>query len=93
MGLCTPAVYRPRRPEWTELYQAVAANLSLFYDTYDERFLTQHGSLSVRAQQTLEGYLRCGRLAFGCARVKCRDCNDEFLVALSCQLRGVCSSC
>jgi len=85
--------YRPRQPQKTQLYRAVAENLHLFYATYDERFLTQHGPLTVRARRTLEGYLRCGRHEFGFGRAKCDRCGRELLVAYSCQLRGVCSSC
>ncbi|MHB8877924.1 MAG: transposase zinc-binding domain-containing protein [Myxococcaceae bacterium] len=35
-------------------------------------------------------YLDCGVLARGFARVRCRDCGDELLVAFSCKGRGVC---
>lgn len=53
-----PAVYKPRRPERTALYRAVAENLDLFYERYDDRFLEQHGPLSSRAVKTLEGFIR-----------------------------------
>ena len=49
MDTCTTAIYRPRRPETTDLYRAVAENLQLFYETYDERFLAQHGPLTATA--------------------------------------------
>ncbi len=94
MGACaTPRVYARRRPETTDLYRAVAENLDLFYETYDDRFLTQHGPLTSRARRTLEGFVRCGQLWGGFGRAKCGDCGKEMLVAFSCQLRGICSSC
>jgi transposase-like zinc-binding protein len=40
-----------------------------------------------------ERYLACGILAHGFARVRCQDCGDELLVALSCKGRGFCPSC
>ncbi len=81
MGQDTKSIYRPRLPERTDLHQAVRENLHLFLETYDERFLDQHGPLTARACRTLEGYIRCG------------TCGHELLVAFSCQLRGVCPSC
>ena len=41
----------------------------------------------------LLGYLDCGILAKGFARVVCEDCRHEKLVAYSCKGRGVCPSC
>ena len=39
------------------------------------------------------GYLACGILANGFARVRCSSCGDEMLVAFSCKGRGFCPSC
>jgi hypothetical protein len=93
MDPCAARIYRPRRPERTDLYQAVSENLELFHETYDERFLEQHGPLSAAARRTLDGFLRCGRLSEGFARAKCQGCGSEIFIAFSCQLRGVCPSC
>jgi len=93
MGQETTSIYRPRRPERSDLHLAVRENLELFLETYDKRFFDQHGPLTDRARRTLEEYLRCGILAAGFARVRCGDCGHEQLVAFSCQLRGVCPSC
>jgi hypothetical protein len=38
-------------------------------------------------------YLDCGVWDSGFARVKCRTCPQEFLVAFSCKGRGLCPSC
>lgn len=38
-------------------------------------------------------FLRCGFLAGGFARFRCRDCTAERLVAFSCKGRGFCPSC
>jgi hypothetical protein len=86
-------IYRRRRPERTDLYQAVELNLNLFFDLYDERFLTQHGPLTSQAQKTLSGFLECGRLFAGLARLRCDDCGRGGVIAFSCQRRGVCPSC
>lgn len=89
----TRSIYRPRRPERTDLHQVVRENLEPFFEIYDEQFLDQNGPLSARARRTLEGYTRCGILSEGFARIRCVDCGHELLVAFSCQLRGVCPSC
>ena len=38
-------------------------------------------------------YLDCGILARGFARARCGQCGHDFLIAFSCQTRGVCPSC
>jgi hypothetical protein len=38
-------------------------------------------------------YRECGILASGFARARCAECGHDFLVALSCKGRGLCSSC
>jgi len=77
----TASIYRPRRPERTDLHLAVRENLELFLD--------RQGPLTDLARRTLEEYLRCGILAAGFSRVRCGDCGYEKLVSFSCQLRGV----
>ncbi|WP_347489003.1 transposase zinc-binding domain-containing protein [Desulfoscipio sp. XC116] len=38
-------------------------------------------------------YLDCGDLHLGFARVKCDDCNHEYLLPFSCKRRHFCPSC
>ena len=38
-------------------------------------------------------YLDCGDLHFGFARVKCKECGHEYLLAYSCKRRHFCPSC
>lgn len=87
------AVYRPRHPECTDLYQVIEDHLDNFLTDYDELYLNDYGPLTHRRQRTLEGYLKCGRLVYGFARVRCATCSHEMLIAFSCQLRGICPSC
>ena len=44
-------------------------------------------------ERELDAYLRCGILAHGFTRVRCRRCADELVVAFSCKRRGICPSC
>jgi hypothetical protein len=38
-------------------------------------------------------YLDCGDLRSGFARIKCKECQDEVLLAFSCKGRYFCTSC
>ncbi len=84
-----PAPYRPRRPEETVLYQAVAANFRTFeaLAELDGKRLPQH------VTKEFESFLHCEILAYGFLRLRCDDCHKEKLLAFSCKKRGFCSSC
>jgi len=41
----------------------------------------------------VQGFLRCGDLTDGFARVRCPDCHHEYLLAFSCRGRWFCPSC
>nr|MBK7063943.1 transposase zinc-binding domain-containing protein [Deltaproteobacteria bacterium] len=43
--------------------------------------------------EEFDAFLRCGVLACGFMRARCRGCGHDRLVAFSCKHRGVCSSC
>ena len=56
----------------------------------------QDGRAGVAVEQLrkeLEGYLECGLLCHGFARLKCGSCDETRLVAFSCKGRGFCPSC
>ena len=44
-------------------------------------------------ERELDGYVGCGVLARGFARVRCGGCGHELLVPFSCKRRGICPSC
>ena len=83
--------YARRRPERTALYEVVRDNLETLYGAIDD------GALDVRlgkhARKELEGYLDCGVLGRGFARLRCGDCKESRVVAFSCKGRGFCPSC
>jgi hypothetical protein len=84
-------VYERHRPETTALYEVVRDNLETLYGVIAD------GALDVRipkhAKKELEGFLDCGLLCRGFARLKCGPCNESRLVAFSCKGRGFCPSC
>ena len=99
MGACpelapnTDKIYRPRNPKATKLYQLVSSNLDKFLEVYPERFGKKYGPLRNEVVETLESYLHCGIPSFGFARVKCTDCNHEYILPYSCKTRRLCPSC
>ena len=44
-------------------------------------------------ERELDGFVGCGVLARGFARVRCGACGHELLVPFSCKRRGICPSC
>lgn len=83
-----PSGYRRRDPEATPLHQAVRQSLATFLAESAEE-----GGQPRFVERDFVGYLECGVLARGFARVRCRECGDEVLVGFSCKRRGVCPSC
>jgi hypothetical protein len=44
-------------------------------------------------ERELDGFVDCGVLARGFARMRCGACGYELLVPFSCKRRGICPSC
>jgi len=61
--------------------------------SWEERFERQYGFWRGLADEAVARYLDCGVWDNGFARVRCRKCPQEFLVAFSCKGRGLCPSC
>jgi len=83
--------YCRREPERTILHSVVRDGLEPFLAT-----ARQHGSgkgMPAHVERALRGYLDCGVLAKGFARVRCPDCGFERLVAFSCKGRISCRRC
>jgi ribosomal protein S27E len=92
--LSAPAtVYRPRNPQSSDYYRCVEDYFETFVQNYDEHFSRQYGFWRPYLQQVIDRYLDCGDLHNGFARVKCRDCSHEYLLAFSCKRRHFCPSC
>lgn len=89
----TPAAskrYQRHEPETTPLYKIVAEHIETFLAEARE---THERALPHYVERKLREYLKCGILAHGFLRARCRSCGKDLLVALSCKKRGVCPSC
>ena len=88
--ICCPkksqAVYRPRKPEKTVLFELIKKN-----------YKTWHKNSGIPVPKYVENefqkFLECGILAKGFALAHCSDCHKEFALAFSCKGRGLCPSC
>ncbi|MGH9362139.1 MAG: transposase zinc-binding domain-containing protein, partial [Thermoanaerobaculia bacterium] len=88
-----PWPYRPRQPERTVLYRALAHHFERFLQVYEERFEPTHGYLRRSVESAVYRYLDCGIFAHGVARAHCAECGHHLLIAFSCKLRCLCPSC
>ena len=75
------AVYRPRNPQLSDYYRCVEDYFETFVQIYDEHFSRQYSFWRPYVEQVIYRYLDCGDLHNGFARVKCKDCGHEYLLA------------
>ena len=83
------AIYRPRKPEKTPLFQVVKKHFS----TWHKQRAKCDNPVPNYVSKAFHKYLECGILAKGFAYAHCSDCNKNFFIALSCKGRGICPSC
>ncbi|MCX5846320.1 MAG: hypothetical protein NTW12_08185 [Deltaproteobacteria bacterium] len=76
------AVYRPRNPQSSDYYRCVEDYLETFAHIYDEHFSREYGFWRPYVEQVIYRYLDCGDLHNDFARVMCKDCGQEYLLAL-----------
>ena len=89
----TCRVYRPRDPRKTSLYALLDSLYERVKGVWEERFERSHGFWRGLVDEVVASDRLCGVWQGGFARVRCRRCPEEFLVAFSCKRRGVCPSC
>ena len=86
-------IYRPRDPRKTALWGLLDTLYERVKGSWEERFERRYGFWRGLADEAVARYLDCGVWDNGFARVRCRRCPQEFLVAFSCKGRGLCPSC
>ncbi len=89
----TAQEYRPRRPQDSDYYHCVEDYFETFVRKYDEHFSREYGFWRPYIANVIFRYLDCGDLSHGFARVRCKDCGHEYLLAFSCKRRHFCPSC
>ncbi len=83
------AVYRPRKPEKTALFQVIKKN----YLPWRKNRAKLETPVPNYIENVFQKYLGCGILAKGFACAHCDGCCKDFLIAFSCKGRGICPSC
>ncbi len=87
-----PASYRRHEPETTVLYQTVQQHLDTLLQQARDRSDEGYG-LPRFVEEKFRHYLDCAQLCRGFSRVRCAACGYEDLLAFSCKIRGVRTSC
>jgi ribosomal protein S27E len=85
--------YNPRNPRKSQYYRCVEAKFEKLERVWDERYQNKYGYWRPHVIDVIYKYLDCGDLHQGFARVKCDDCNHEYLLPFSCKRRYFCPSC
>jgi hypothetical protein len=85
--------YRPRNPSASPFFRIVQQYFDDFEKVYPERYEKKYGFWRNVIRSSIDKFLKCGDLKEGFARVKCRECGEEFFVAFSCRQRCCCPSC
>jgi hypothetical protein len=91
--MARPAIYRPRRPQESALYQCLEHYWEEFQQAYTLFYEKDYGPLRPVVEKTVERFLECGILRHGFARIRCGNCHEEYLLAFSCKTRYFCPSC
>jgi hypothetical protein len=88
-----PAIYQPRSPRASPLWQIVHHGWDAFLAHYEKFHRKTLGPLDHDAVATVQSFLRCGDLASGFTRLQCPDCGHERLLAFTCKGRHFCPAC
>ena len=86
-------IYRPRKPKLSPLYRSILDHFAEFESVYEERYQKSYGVLRDVVREVVCKYLGCGDLKKGFARIKCKSCHHQILLAFSCKGRYFCPSC
>ncbi len=83
-----PGFYRARQPRRCPLHQLLHRHFSQFEAVYAQRYGRRYGVWRDVMRTSVEGYLKCGDVHEGFARLRCADCQHEMFVAFSCRTQN-----
>jgi hypothetical protein len=81
------AVYCLRNTHLSDYYHGVENYFETFVGIYDQHFSRQYGFWRHDIEQVIYRYPDYDGPHNGFARVKCKDCGREYLLAFSCKRR------
>lgn len=82
--------YRTRNPQNSVYFHVDQDNYERLEGVWEDRYQQKHGFWRSFVMDVIYKYLECGDLHFGFARVKCEECNHEYLLPFSCKCRHCC---
>jgi len=85
--------YRPRVPQQSVYYRLVEEHFEQLERVWEDRCQARLGYWRSFVSEVIYKYLECGDPHFGFARVKCEDCNHEYLLAFFLQVPPFLPSC
>ena len=80
-------VYQPRNPRASDYFKCTEAHFEELERLWDDRYERRCGFWRPYVMEVIYRYLDCGDLRCGFARVKCNDCNHQYLLPFSCKRR------
>jgi len=86
-------IYTARNPRKNQYYRCVEAHFEELERIWEERYQRTYGFWRQYVTDVIYKYLDCGDLHVGFARVKCNECNHEYLLPFSCKRRHFCPTC
>jgi len=89
----SPAIYHPRRPRASPLWQVVRLAWDDLLSAYEKKYRPTMGPLRPESVAAVEAFSRCGDLAVGFTRHVCTDCGHQHLLAFTCKARHLCPAC
>ena len=86
-------IYEQRDPKNSHYFQCTETHFEELEMIWGERYRSRYGAFRPHVKDVIHQYLDCGDPHNGFARIKCNDCNHEFLLPFSCKRRHFCPSC
>ena len=86
-------IYTPRNPTQSHYYKCVSNHYEELAGIWDDVYQRQYGYWRPFIIDVIYKFIDCGDPQNGFARVKCKDCNHEYLLTFSCKSRYFCPSC
>ena len=85
--------YQPRSPRTNKYRNLVEANYEKLERVWEYNYQPKYGYWRPHIMDVIYKFLGCGDPHPGFARIKCVDCNNEYILPFSCKCRSFCPSC
>ena len=85
--------YTQRNLGESQYYKCVEDHFEKLEGIWDDTYKKQYGFWRPYVTDIFYKFMNCGDPKLGFARVKCHDCNYEYLLSFSCKRRYFCPSC